>query len=164
MLERAIFCRIGWMKYYDGKKPDDPRPIGGGSWNKRYPGSERFNFRNIRGKYYGFCRPSRSHNINLERIDPTSQGNFLERVLVVFVAVDPDLRNQRVVGWYKNATVYRLLQKSPPGRESVRYLAVANAKDSVLLRTEPYERNWHVVAGTGGIGESNACYLPRGPG
>ena len=45
MIKRAVFFRIGWMKYYDGRKPDDPKPIGGGSHNKKHCGDELYNFR-----------------------------------------------------------------------------------------------------------------------
>jgi hypothetical protein len=160
MLRRAIFCRIGWMKYYDGKKAGDLKPVGGGSWNKTHPGGEIFNFREMGGLYFGFCQPSWSNNINLERIDPNCQENILQEVLVIFVAVDPERGRQRVVGWYGNATVYRLRQKSTSERrERIPYFAVARVSDSVLLPVEPYERDVFVKAGPGGIGEANACYL-----
>jgi hypothetical protein len=163
MLRRAIFCRIGWMKYYDGKKAGDLKPVGGGSWNKMHAGGEIFNFRNIGGLYYGFCQPSASSSkINLERIDPNCRQNIIRGVLVIFVAVDPDRGRQRVVGWYRDATVYRSRQKSTSKRrEKIPYFAVAAVSNSVLLPVEPYKRNLFVKAGTGGIGEANACYLYR---
>jgi hypothetical protein len=58
MIKRAVFFRIGWMKYYDGRKPDDPKPIGGGSHNKKHCGDELYNFRGVGGRYYGSCQPT----------------------------------------------------------------------------------------------------------
>jgi hypothetical protein len=52
MIKRVSFSRVGWMRDYDGPKPDDPRPIGGGSYNKKYKGAEMYNFTKI-GGYLG---------------------------------------------------------------------------------------------------------------
>jgi hypothetical protein len=148
------------MKHYDGSQPDDRKPIKGGAWNEDHCGGEVYNFRKIRGRFYAFCQPGRSKKINLNRIDPDCQDNLLSGVLVIFVAVDPNRGKQRVVGWYGNATVFRLRQKPRSRRRgNVQHFAVAAARDSALLRIEPYERNWLVKAGPGGIGQANVCYL-----
>lgn len=151
------------MNEYDGAQPDDPKPIGGGSWNRKRVGGEIYNFRRIRGQFYGFCQPSRmSNKLDLKRIDPDCQEDFLPGVLVIFVAVDPDRGKQRVVGWYGNATVYRIRQRSTSARrEHIEYFAVAAVRDSVLVPVVPYRRNWFVKAGSGGVGQANVCYLYR---
>jgi hypothetical protein len=161
MSKRALFCRIGWMKAYDGQKPNDPRPIGGGSWNEEHCGDEVFNFRRISGLFYGFCQPSgKSNNIQLTKIEPSWPANSLHGVLVVFVAVDPERGKQRVVGWYRNATVYRTRQKSASKKRKKKgYFAVARVADSVLLPVEPFSRKFVVKAGLRGIGQANVCYL-----
>lgn len=149
------------MKYYEGRKEDDPKPIGGGSWNSDHEGGELCNFKKTGGRYYGFCQPSaNSNNIRLERIVPGWHQDRLPGVTVVFVAVNRADRRHRqcVVGWYRNAVVYRFRQSlRSPKREHREYFAVARVADSVLL--DPYERNWAAKAGKGGIGEANVCYL-----
>lgn len=149
------------MKYYDGRRQDDSRPIGGGSWNKEHEGGELCNFKKTRGRHYGFCQPSgNSNNIKLEKIEPEWQGDRLPGVTVVFVAVNREDRRHRqcVVGWYRNAVVYRFRQSSQlRRRECKEYFAVARVADSVLLDT--YKRDWPAKAGQCGIGESNVCYL-----
>jgi hypothetical protein len=63
-----------------------------------------------------------------------------------------------VIGWYRNAVVYRFRQDFlPRKRERRKHVAVARVVDSVLLA--PHKRSWSVKAGKGGIGQSNICYL-----
>jgi hypothetical protein len=161
MIKRAVFFRIGWMKYYDGPKQDDLKPIHGGSYNKKKVGKELYNFSRIRGQCFGFCQPvANSTQVTLEKIKPDWGEDSLEGVTVVFVAVNEEVdpHRQCVVGWYRNATVYRCRQevRSPKG-ERRKYSAVARVADAVLLH--PDARDWWVKAGTGGIGEANVCYL-----
>ena len=44
MVERVLFARVGWMLWYRGVQPDDPKPIGGGAYNEYEIGGEQFNF------------------------------------------------------------------------------------------------------------------------
>jgi len=103
------------MKRYSGSKADDPKPIGGGAYNKDNCGGEICNFKKGPGRrYFGFVRPSgRRYRLNLKRIDPVSNSDSLPDVLVVFVARIPRLGGQRVVGWYRNAIVTESPKRSP---------------------------------------------------
>jgi hypothetical protein len=66
--------------------------------------------------------------IRLERIVPGTRGDLLNGVLVVFIATHPEQRSQRIVGWYRNATVYRNYRPSPPKeRNGFNYFLVAEA-------------------------------------
>jgi len=149
------------MKYYDGPKPGDEKPIGGGSYSEDHCGDEVFNFKRTRRRFYGFCQPQvRAQSINLERIHPGTNQNSLKGVLVIFVAVDPEKGGQRVVGWYRKATVYRTRQDSTSQRrKKTPFFAMTALKNAVLLPVAPYKRNWLVPAGKGGIGQANLCYL-----
>ena len=61
MNHKVLFSRIGLMKYYDGPKPDDLRPVGGGSYNKMNVGSEMYNFSTIGRSVYGFIQTAGGH-------------------------------------------------------------------------------------------------------
>jgi hypothetical protein len=156
---KVLFSRIGWMKYYDGSKPDDRRPIRGGSSNKRRPGTEIYNFRKCGRLFYGFVQPqARSKRIKLERISPGVRSDAIAGVLLIFVAVHPEEHEQRVVGWYKNATLYRKHQPSfSLKRKKLHYSAVSKVSDAVRLPVEM--RIWPIRAGKNGMGQANVCYL-----
>ena len=173
-IPRVLFARIGWMKFYAGIQPDDEKPKGGGAYTKEYVGGEVFNFLNLGGKFYGYLQPharfgKNAVEINLERIAPKHvkyAGNadygdrdYLDNVLVVFVAKSPS-EGQIIVGWYKNAKVYRGFlekrRKVPKYVEAHWYNIEAKVSRSVLLPTD--KRTHHIPNGHCAMGQANACY------
>ena len=159
-MPRVVFARIGWMTAYDGPRPGDEKPIGGGSYNKKNMGDEAYNFHAVRGRLYGYFQPNmRSESINLGRIDRLGvQADSLERVLVVFVANHPELGGSLIVGWYQNATIWRNRLPSPGKPEPMGHFCVALVKDCVLL--PPEKRKFPIPSRIkGGFGRSNVCYV-----
>src|ERR1700685_1593961 len=163
---RVVFARVGWMTYYAGPQTGDEKPIGGGQNNKKNIGHEVFNFTDFGGRLYGFVRAT-DRRIKLARIDPTSSGEILKDVLVVFVA------KQRIIGWYGAATVHQTEVKFPPdvAREIKERWKRVNTKgfsiercsfecpvDSAVLL--PKNERTHQIPGAikGGFGQSNICY------
>ena len=53
-MRKVIFCRIGWMTYYEGPKSDDPKPKGGGLYNVKHTGLEAYNFKKINKRFFGY--------------------------------------------------------------------------------------------------------------
>jgi 5-methylcytosine-specific restriction protein A len=159
-----LFARVGWMKWYQGPQSGDEKPIGGGSYNEREIGHEAYNFRRL-GRYrLGYFQP-RVHSdhvssVALERIQAgASEINELAGVLAVFVATDPERGGQRIVGWFRDATVYRHERTSnDERRDSFSYYlkTPATARNAVLV---PEEKRWHAIPhGKGGFGQANVCY------
>jgi hypothetical protein len=161
MMALVVFARVGWMKWYRGPQPDDEKPIGGGSYTKNELGHEAYNFRPLNGNMLGYFQPKlrtdHPSSVALERIEAGFTGQSLEGVLAIFVATDPKRGGQRIVGWFRDATVYRFAQTS-------------NAKErnlfSYFLKTR--EENAHLVletrrasiipSGKGAFGQANVCY------
>lgn len=96
-----IYCNIGEMQDYNGS--DTERPVGGGEYNSREIGHEVNNFTKSKGKYYGFVQSS-SGTIAVDKHFScvSSDGSYAEHILVIWV-VD----KKKIVGWYKDATIYR---------------------------------------------------------
>lgn len=107
--KRILYCRIGYMKNYNGII-DDIGPKGGGAYNKENIGHEIYNFSESDGRFYGYVQPP-SNSINIKRIDYRISDNDekIEDVLVVWVATKDNF-GQCIVGWYENATVYKNLK------------------------------------------------------
>jgi len=167
MKTKILFARVGWMTNYSGPQPDDPRPVDGGAYNdQRRSGSELFNFARIeeRGSkdtLYGFVSPPKrgKHQINLRRIDAGSNGDSLAGVMVIFVA------HQKIVGWYRNATVLRTWDEDPTGKRvwtqrgqplSALYNLHVSAGSAVLLPTAVREHE--IPSGRNGFGQANVRY------
>ena len=159
---RFLFARIGSMKYYDGSE----RPKGGGHYTKNNIGNELCNFANFNGHLYGFV----GANINLSRVDPLGGvAATLDDVLVIFVA------GQRIVGWYKHATVHEDNRKHPAlvakemtrrvrrarlkGFRPYRYCFETKVEDAVLVPTRERTLQNRIPSNVkGGFGKWNIRY------
>ena len=135
---RVFFMNVGWMTAYQGLKGD--KIIGGGEYVKEHGfGHEIFNFKPYRGRYYGYGRAA-NDSIAVERLGAPEGAAFVEGVLVVWVA------NSHVVGWYKNARIYREWQSAPSGSERTflgddcGYYVTAKAEDCKRLDPRSEER------------------------
>lgn len=134
---KVLFARVGFMKFYQGPKPGDEKPIGGGAYNTDEIGHEAYNFLESNHDVYGYFQPHMKapFEINLSRIEKNFTGNEIDNVLVIWFATNPIDRGQVIVGWYKNATVFKSIQMSSnlPQRENYNFNVKALKKDSVLL-------------------------------
>jgi len=163
---KVILARIGFMKFYQGPKPGDEKPIGGGSYNTGKIGHEAYNYININGSLYGYFQPhmKEPYEINLGRIEQNFAGDKIDKVLVIWFATNPIDKGQVVVGWYNNATVFKSIQspKKVPQRKNYNFNIKANKKDCVLLPIS--KRKFPVGHGIkgkkkGNPGQANAFYL-----
>ena len=156
-----VFCNVGWMKRYDGIDGDSIQR--GGSYNSGSIGHEVCNFSNVGGKVYGYVQPT--GRINIEKLGAKKGAEYAEDVTVVWTA-GPDSGGTAVVGWYKNATVYRELQRiskpAPIHRKNGvdTYRILASASDARLLAVG--NREFMIPrAVKGGIGQSNVWYADK---
>ena len=105
--QKIIFFRTPWMNHYKGITKDDI-PQNGGSWVKENNDAhEAYNFTNCGRYYYGFAQPNR---LDLSRIENTKE-EFIDNTLVIFFSTKPGEGGQYIIGWYKNATVYKFHQE-----------------------------------------------------
>ncbi|MDE0210046.1 MAG: hypothetical protein OXJ64_09195 [Boseongicola sp.] len=113
----VLFCNVGWMKRYCGLHAGD-EILGGGAWvNEHGHGLEACNFLDHEGTTYGFVK-SPGDAINLEKIAQNGMAltvdsdiESIEGVLVVWTAPLRGHAPTVVVGWYRDATVYRRNRK-----------------------------------------------------
>jgi hypothetical protein len=165
IMAKVLFARIGYMQYYKGPV-DNERPIGGGEWNRNNIGSEACNFLDVNGYVYGYVQPPNTDDINLERIEPGSrEREKIDNVLVIWFASHPVDKRQVVIGWYKDATIFRSpidIHRDFRLRKEFLYNIKAKAKDTTLLPID--KRNFPVGHNNpktkkGNPGQSNVFYL-----
>ena len=111
---KIIICNVAWMRKYEGISKDD-YPINGGQFvEENGYGHEVLNFKK-QGKYaYGYVQ-AKNGTINIDRIDKKAKDTpFVDDVLVIWRAKSKE--GSVVVGWYKNARVYRYEQSPPKSR------------------------------------------------
>lgn len=155
---KILFCNVGWMRDYIGIKGDSIER--GGSYNKNATGHEVCNFSSIQGRVFGYVQPT--GQIKIEKLGADKKASSVSGVTVVWTA-GPETGGTAVVGWYKNATVYRDYQKLK-NRTKIQkdnglthYRISALSVDATLL--PPEERTLLIPrAVKGGIGQSNVWY------
>ena len=146
-MKPILFCNVAWMKHYRGIKGDPPKSSA--SYVREHgTGSERHNFNPTGGTMRGFVQVKGT--INLQRLGGSADDESLEGVTVVWVAPSP-LGGTYIVGWYRNATVYKQLKcdHRAPERD---YNITAAPKDCVLVPVD--RRVYSIPRGKGGIGQS----------
>lgn len=177
-MKPIIFARIADMKYYRGITEKD-MPENGGKYVKDTGlANECYNFDPINqdGEDYekclGFCMLSGGKNgvsqLHIEKIvgcEDCKKEESCEGVTVVFVSKSSRAKSMRVVGFYRNATVYRYphFMEFENGYEQM-YWFEAKKEDCVLL---PYSTrfgssSWYVPNSTArddfGFGRSQIWY------
>ena len=148
-MSAILFCNIARMDAYRGWTSVD-QPVGGG----RYPDKEEVhNFHPFGNHLYGYVAAVR-RSIAIERLGASETQPSVGGVNVVWTAPSPD-RGRYVVGWYRDATVFRHLQSYERGP----YHVLAKKTDYVLLR--PGKRTLTIDRARdrpGGFGNSNVWY------
>ena len=159
----VLFCNIAWMKFYDGVIEGD-KPINGGSYVKENDfGNEYCNFKDINGKCYGFVMVNGNMNLDLHYEEAKKNRGYLNDVLVVWVATNK-FNETRIVGWYKNATVYSEIQYKEVYTDKYTdfyYRIEAKAEECCLIpeNNRDFEIKRASQSGTGtGMGRSNVWY------
>lgn len=161
MCKRILFCNVGYLEFYDSALDTKPIENGGEYPRKNKTGGEINNFRVYEdGKCYGFVEQgsinATQKTIHIERIDSNYKGkDEIPNVTVVFCANSPLINKTVIVGWYKNATVFRRVKEL----NGIRYNITANGDDAVRIpekdRTMEFSR---ANSGKFGFGESNLRY------
>lgn len=131
-----IYFNIGWMKHYGGSDADDPT-IGGHEWLADHKhGLECFNFLPTKaGELQGYRPPGTRDRVNIDRLGARPGDDFIKGVLVVWLAREPGSGKTLVVGWYRDATVYREARFGRFRLEGMpsEYSVAASKADAVLV-------------------------------
>lgn len=157
-----VFFNVGWMTRYDGI--DDDSLKGGGKYNQHGVGHEVCNFSDNRGTLYGYVQPV-GETIKLEKLGASPYDDSIDGVTVVWTA-GPKGGGTAVVGWYRDATVYRHPQEIPkPSKMQKKnriatFRVLAPVDKAVLLPV--HEREVMIPrAIKGGIGQSNVWFAQQ---
>lgn len=159
-MKKMIFLNVGWMKNYSGITRTD-RLIGGGSYPKmKGYGDEIFNFQAHAGHFFGAC----GKKVKIERLGASPKDRFIGNVLIVWIAKAKS-GGVFLIGWYKNATIYREWQSASNSVERrykgriFNYFVKARTIDSKLLPED--ERILRIPTGKGGKGEYHVWYADK---
>jgi Domain of unknown function (DUF3883) len=160
-----LFCNVGWMERYQGLRSGD-QIIGGGAYVKQERrGGEVCNFSPYKNELYGYVQTPGGGCININRIGANKNDDSIDGVTVVWLARHP-LKRTVIIGWYKDATVFRHYQEPitvPPAQSQNDidgYWIKAPFASATLLPIDA--RVFEIPRGVeGGIGISNVWYADK---
>jgi hypothetical protein len=141
----VIYFNIGWMKNYAGPVPDD-ETIGGHRYlGAHRHGAESYNFAPTEhGTVRGYRPPGNREQTNITRMGAARTEAEIKGALVVWLAKEPGTKRTLIVGWYRNATVFRTAREGSfhVNGERIEYTAEARVEDATLL--PPVARTFEV--------------------
>ena len=149
-----VLFNIGWMEHYRGQTESDRIFNGGRYVQKNATGGEVRNFEPVNGRCYGYVRTKGGGQVNLVRLGADPDAEYADNVTVVFTAtftatLPERVRERVVVGWYRNARVWRERQRRDD--YDIPFVAEAPQEDCVLLerddRVFPVSRTGSFIMG-----------------
>lgn len=171
-MNRLIFCNIGWMNFYRGLQGTTDKVSGTFSYFKEHKNNvqahEACNFLTADdGNVYGHVESFRGNNdldIHLENIGGQDFDEFLDGVSVFWTATHPQEGGRRIVGFYRDARVYRKRQcfknhpkARPTGQHKQdkvdNFRISCRGENAVLL--SPDDRKLRLERGPGWMGQTN---------
>jgi hypothetical protein len=170
-MNKLFFCNIGWMNRYEGLRGKPDKIVGGGKYvDENEDGHEVCNFLVADdGNVYGHVETIKKKLDRKIRIESVGgAGNSVSGVDVVWTATNPEEGGRRVVGWYRNATIFRERQRfvRPPSKQHAKdqlksYRICAKAEDAFRLDLE--QRQLVMGRGTGWMGRTPWWTPPSNP-
>jgi hypothetical protein len=133
---KIIYFNVGWMKRYAGPDADDPTIGAHGYLDDHQHGAESFNFvAHDDGMVRGYRPPGDRERTNINRLGASPSDGQLDGVLVIWLAREPGTGRTLIVGWYRDATVYRTAKDGGVDfqDERIHYSVNAKVRDAVLL-------------------------------
>jgi hypothetical protein len=155
---QVVFLRIAEMDDYRGTKSSDI-PRGAGSYvDENGTGGEVRNFLPIKGKFYGYARIQKNGQIHIERLGADKKADKIDNITIVFFSRNHKYGGgQYIVGWYKNATLYRSVQQLPIkfGHKHKVYNSEVKISNAKLIHKD--ERTFQIPKD--GPGQYNVWYV-----
>lgn len=184
---RILFCNIASMKYYKGNSCGIDDPSGGGSFvDENNECAEMFNFApssiNLEnGEKAETCsgfvatktsRSGKEQELHIEKIEDCKAGKAEEcifGVLVIFCAPHPSYHYSHIVGWYRDAVVFRHYRRIPRQDKDGKwydwpYNIFAQKENCVLLPVKERSKKnlWYVprrqTGASYGFGQANVWF------
>ena len=166
-----LFAHVSWMPNYLGK-PDEPIFSTHGYVIENKVGHERWNFKPENGRLLGYM-PIRGKEleeapgeVRIENLGASRRDNKIDGVTVVWFANDPrSPKSAYIVGWFRNATVFREAQF----RGQREYRVSCPLGDGTLLDETvrefaiPHVRSKRGQALGYGYGQSSVWYATNAP-
>jgi hypothetical protein len=168
--DKFVFFNVTWMEFYQG--PEDLISGGGRYIDDNGYGHEMFNFKEYQGKVYGYVAAKKvkdkGRTMRIQRMGASKDALFIDNITVIWVAPNWENGCTYIIGWYRNARVYRYQQSSVKlvyrkcKDDLCSYNVVAKSTEAILLPVS--ERMFKIPRGEEhAIGQCNVWYAENNP-
>jgi HNH endonuclease len=169
---RFLFAHISWLAEYSGRKSEPIISSTHGYVLKNNDAGERSNFKEVGRTFYGYVPVAEKPDtgspgeIHIERLGGKKRDEYVDDITVVWFANDPrDLKTAYIVGWYRNARVFRDTQSR--GAHGYR-ISCANTDATLLDESArkfpiPHARSKEGQNLGYGYGQSSIWYADKAP-
>ena len=171
MSQPLLFAHISWMPEYSGKPGESifsthgyviENEIGHERWNYKPEGDCIRGYVPIRGK----AKKNAPGEIAIEKLGASKSDDLVEGITIVWFANHPDNpKNAYIIGWYRNATVFREAQF----RRQREFRMQCAVEDATLLASSartfaiPHVRSIRGRELGYGYGQSSLWYAENAP-
>lgn len=163
---KILFAHISWMPEYAGKSSETISSTHGWVVENNEAG-ERSNFKRVSGQAYGYVpvaqkpRGGDPGEIKIGRLGAEKSDDFVDGVTVIWFANKPiESKKAYIVGWYRNARVYRKSRVGGPYgyRISCKYKDTTLVPESLRNVRVPHKRSIEGRKLGFGYGQSSIWY------
>lgn len=169
---KFLFAHISWMAQYSGKKSEPIISSTHGYVLKNNDAGERSNFKEVGQKFFGYVPVSekpeigKPGEIHIERLGGKKRDQYVDEITVIWFANEPrDLKKAYIVGWYRQAKVFRHTQsRGAHGyRISCTNTAATLLDESVRKFPIPHAKSREGQRLGYGYGQSSIWYADKAP-
>lgn len=167
----VLFCNVSWMTHYAGRSVEDP-PLGGGGFPvaEGYCGEECNFAPGDDGYVYGHFETIKGkvdRQVRIENLGADGADDFIDGIDIVWTAPEKGNDPRVVVGWYRDARLYRhrqLFNGDEPSaqhrEDGIRSFRVRTRVENAFL-LPPKQRTFRLSRGKGWSGQASWWYAER---
>lgn len=166
-----LFCNIAWMKNYAGRDAKDPPKGGGKHVDDHGECGEECNFvPGDDGFVYGHfetVKGDQDRQVVLENLGASKKDSFIDGVDIFWTAPTEGLSPRTIVGWSRNARLYRRRQNfnghypsDQHENDEIQSFMVRSKVDDVVL-LPPVKRTIDLQHGKGWSGQASWWYIEK---
>lgn len=161
-MDKMVFLRIDWMKYYKGLNPSDKVTLIGDRENIDRD-HEIYNFYPFNGKLYAYFRNKNEENINLQKIDKNCKDSYLNNVTIVFFGKPPQKDKDYIIGFYKKAKLYSSVRSNNSNELGLKlyYYATTDIENGFLIPEENRDFSLPLKKNEKAPGQRNIWYVQQ---
>lgn len=159
-MSTILVCRLAWMETYSSL---NEKAFANHSYVKdgNTP-HEALNFLATKDKeYFGYVRVGtdsigKPGKININKLGASNQDVSIKGILIVFIARRPIDNLLLIIGYYKNAEVFRAPIERPDGKNGPKSIVRFKTRTAKLIKES--KRSFEMPSGKGAIGNSDLWY------